>query len=281
MKKLIGCMAMMFFSVLAHAQELYVSTEPASNMAAGSIGLRLNSKLFQMKYDNKYSLRFDPEIMFGLSKKLMVHVNAYASNMYQPNFKFEGAGIYAKYRFLSNDDVHSHFRMAAFCKVSFINNPDSSRAANKNYHSNEIDLDGSNSGFFSGIVATQLIHKLALSTSVAYANSFVNINQPKQFDPTLQAINYSLSAGYLLLPVEYKNYNQTNLNLYCEFLGSSSLNGKGYYFDVAPAVQFIFNSIARLDLSYRTQFAGTMQRLSDNYFLLRFEYNFLNIFKNR
>ncbi|HLK27584.1 MAG TPA: hypothetical protein VKT28_03325 [Puia sp.] len=281
MKRTISCMILLCISAFLHAQELYVSTEPASNMATGSIGVRLNSKLFQMKYNNSYLLRIDPEIMFGLSKKVMIHVNAYASNMYQQSLKFEGAGIYGKYRFLSIDDVHSHFRMSAFGKVSVIDNPTSLYANNQYYGGNEIDLDGNNSGFLSGVVATQLLHKLALSSSVAYTNRFKNINEDKEPGQSSQAINYTLSAGYLLLPVEYKNYNQTNVNLYCELIGSSSIDSKGYYFDIAPAVQFIFNSIARLDLLYRVQFAGTMERLSNNYFLLRIEYNFLNIFKLR
>jgi hypothetical protein len=273
-------MIIICMSLIVHAQELYVSTEPASNMATGSIGLRLNSKLFQMKNNSGYTLRLDPEIMVGASKKLMVHLNAYASNMYQQNLKIEGASIYGKYRFLSNDDVHSHFRMAAFSKIAFINNPTVLYANNKYYNSDEIDLDGNNSGFLAGIVATQLLHKLAVSSSVAYADRFSNMNESKMPGQSSQAVNYSLSAGYLLLPREYKNFSQTNFNLYCEILGSSSIDKKGYYLDAAPAVQFIFNSIARLDLSYRTQFAGNMQRLSSNYFLLRFEYNLLNVFKN-
>ncbi|MBS1918387.1 MAG: hypothetical protein JST87_19130 [Bacteroidetes bacterium] len=281
MRKIISCIIMLCLSFIVHAQELYVSTEPASNMAAGSIGLRFNSKLFKMKYESGYTYRLDPEIMLGISKKIMVHVNAYASNMYQSNMKFEGGSVYGKYRFLSNDDIHSHFRMAAFGKVSLVNNPSGVRVNNNFYRSEEIELDGSNSGLLAGIVATQLLHKLALSLSVAYVNRFTNINQPKEaLDVSSHAANYSFSAGYLLFPAEYKNFRQVNVNLYCEWLGSSSLDGKGYYFDVAPAVQFIFNSIARLDVSYRTQFSGNMQRLSENYFMLKLEYNFLNAFKN-
>lgn len=274
-------MAMVCLMVIAHAQELYISTEPASNMATGSIGLRLTSKLFDMKYNSGYTLRLDPEIMFGISKKFMLHINAYASDMYQHDLRFEGGSVYGKYRFLSNDDVHTHFRMAAFGKVSVINNPSFLQVNNAFYRNNEIDLDGNNSGFLAGIVATQLLHKLALSSSVAYINSFANIDQHEAAAGAGHAMNYTVSAGYLLFPATYKNFNQVNLNLYCEMLGSSSLDGNGYYLDIAPAIQFIFNSIARLDLSYRTQFAGDMKRLSGNYFLMRFEYNFLNAFKNK
>jgi hypothetical protein len=279
MRNIFICVIISFITYHATAQELYVSTEPASNMATGSIGIRLNSKLYEMKYNNSYALRLDPEIMFGVSKKIMIHLNAYASNMYQQNVKFEGASIYGKYRFYSNDDVHSHFRMAAFGKVSLINNPTELQVGNKVYGSDEIDIDGNNSGILTGIVATQLLHKLALSSSVYFINHFDNLNQPKIPGQSDQAINYTLSAGYLLLPKKYKDFSQTNFNLYCEFLSSTSLDKKAYYIDAAPAVQFIFNSISRLDFSYRWQLTGNMQRLSEKYFLLRFEYNLLNVFK--
>ena len=279
MKKIFSCIIISFIAHHSTAQELFVSTEPASNMAAGSIGIRMNSRLFQMKYNNSYALRLDPEIMIGASKKIMVHFNAYASNMYQQNIKFEGASIYGKYRFFSNDDIHSHFRMAFFEKISLISNPSELQAGNKFYGSDEIDIDGNNSGMLSGIVATQLLHKLALSSSIYFINRFDNLNASKIPDQSTQAMNYTFSAGYLLFPKEYKDFRQTNFNLYCEFLGSNSLDKKAYYIDAAPAFQFIFNSISRLDFSYRWQLMGNMQRLSEKYFLLRFEYNLLNVFK--
>jgi hypothetical protein len=281
MQKVIATIALVFFLSQAGAQELYVSTEPASNMAAGSVGLRMNARLFNMKHDGGYTYRLDPELMLGISKKLMLHANIYASDMYQQNIKLEGAGIYGKYRFLSFDDIQSHFRMAAFGKVSLINNPQLLRVGNKYYGSDEIDMDGNNSGLLAGVIATQLLHKLALSSSLAFASRWDNLDASGLPGQSSQAVNYTLSAGYLLLPRIYKDFNQTNVNLYCEFLGSSSVDKKAYYIDVAPAVQFIFNSISRLDFSYRTQLMGNMERLSGSNFLLRFEYNFLNVFKNR
>ncbi len=273
------------------AQELYIVTEPASNMATGSIGVRLTNKLFRMEHDGSYSYRLEPEIMFGVSKNLMLHTNLYASNMFQNSFRFEGAGIYAKYRFLSRDDVHTHFRMAAFGKVTLIDNPNAIIHTEKHdmgggiiheethrYYSDEIELDGNNSGLNTGIVATQLIHKLAVSGSVSYLNRWKNGNREKQPGLTNHALNYSFSSGYLLLPRQYKSYRQTNVNLYAEFLGSTGLDKKGYYVDAVPGIQFIFNSISRLDLAYRTQIAGNMTRFSENSWLLRFEYNFLNAF---
>jgi len=281
MPRIITCAIMIFYSLHMHAQELFVSTEPASNMATGSLGLRMNTKLFKMKNDGQYAYRLDPEVMVGATKRLMLHLNVYGSNMYQSNFRVEGASVYGKYRFYSSDDVHSHFRIAGFSKISMINNPPVLQKDLHYYYSDEIDIDGNNSGWLAGIVATQLSHKLAISSSVAFVNRLDNINATKDPAQSATAINYSLSGGYLVLPTVYKDYKQTNLNLYFELLGSSSLDKKAYFIDAAPAIQFIFNSISRLDLSYRTQIAGNMQRLSERYFLLRFEYNLLNIFVNR
>jgi hypothetical protein len=294
MTKHILILTFSFASLISNAQELYIVTEPASNMATGSLGVRLTNKLYRMEHDGSHSYRLEPEIMFGISKKLMLHANLYASNMFQNSFRFEGASVYAKYRFLSIDDIHSHFRMAAFGKVSLIDNPNAITEIEKhdsgggviheemhNYYSDELDLDGSNSGMNTGIVATQLMHKVALSGSATYTNRWKNGDREKVPGLSNHALNYSFSAGYLFLPREYKNFRQTNLNLYSEFLGASGLDKKGYYVDFVPGIQFIFNSISRLDFAYRTQIAGNMTRFSENSWLLRFEYNFLNAFNRK
>lgn len=290
------------FILIGHyaiAQELYVSTEPASNMATGSMGLRLNSKLFYMEHNGKYSgYRIEPEIMFGVNKKVMLHVAGYLSNMFQSQTKFEGGSLYAKYRFYSQDDVHEHFRLAAYGKVSVINNPQIfittaqhlfpdgnggfiSHEEQLHLQSNDIDLDGNNSGMAAGIVATKLKNKFALSGSAGYTTRWNNIDHATEIFQPRHAITYTASAGLLLLPKEYTSYNQTNVNLYMEMLGQSYTDKKQYYIDVAPAVQFIFNSIARLDLSYRKQLSGNVTRLSNSSFMVRLEYNLLNIFGNK
>jgi hypothetical protein len=287
-----------------NAQELYVFTEPASNMAAKSIGVRLLYKQFKMEHNNKFSTyRIEPEIMLGVSKKLMVHVNGYASSMFQSKLRVEGGSLYAKYRFFSKDDIHSHFRLAAFGKVAVIDNPtvltytephafdDGNGGITihdlTNYKvNNEIDIDGSNSGIAGGIIATKLINRLAVSSSVSYLYRLNNIKNKKETIVPWKAVNYTLSAGYLLFPKEYTSYKQTNINLYAEFLGNSFLGNhswdKGKYFiDVAPAVQFIINSIARVDIGYRTQLAGNTVRMANSSFLVRVEYNFLNILSKK
>jgi hypothetical protein len=130
-----------------------------------------------------------------------------------------------------------------------------------------------------GLVATQLLHKLALSSSANLVYRFNNLGAAVQSGQSTTALNYSLSAGWLFLPFDYRDFRQTNVNLYCELLGSSALDKNANYLDIAPSLQFIFSSISRLDLLYRRQIAGNMDRLSYNSFLVRFEYNFLNVFK--
>jgi hypothetical protein len=268
-------------------------------MAAKSIGVRMLYKQFKMNHNNKFnSYRLEPEIMFGVNKNLMLHVNGYASDMFQSNLKIEGASLYAKYRVFSKDDIHSHFRLAAFGKVAFINNPGALSTTDKhvtpdgsggvithdiinttvNY---EIDIDGTNSGIATGVIATKLINKLAVSSSVGYSYRLNNLYDKREVIVPWRALNYSFSAGYLLFPKEYTDYKQTNVNIYSEFLGANTWDNKGYFLDIAPAIQFIIKSIARIDIGYRTQLTGNTQRLANSYFLARVEYNFLNAFSKK
>lgn len=249
------------------SQELYVNTEPASNMATNSIGIRLeNQGYFKPEYKNRTSL----EVMVGATRKLMVHGTLYASDYYHLDQHFEGGSVYAKYRFLSVDSVQSHFRGAVFVKAAAINNP---------LPNQEIGLEGDNSGFQTGVVFTRLIHKLALSASGSYLHGFDNLGG-YQIPATnaRDAIGYTLSAGYLLFPRKYENYNQVNMNIYAELLGKANPGYGQSYLDVAPAVQLIFNSFLRVDFSYRTPLYNQMVRTSNNVYLVRLEYNLFNVF---
>lgn len=253
-------------TLTAFAQELYVNTEPASNMARHSLGIRLeNQGYLNPNFRNRNTL----ESMYGANKNWMVHASAYASNFYQQKQHLEGFSAYAKYRFLSVDSVQRHFRAAAFIKASVINNP---------ILNQEIALEGENSGLQTGLVFTQLLHKLALSGSVSYLRGWDNQNNAIPVGFAHDAVAYTLSSGYLLFPKNYSNYNQTNVNLYLELLGKTNPGYKQSYLDIAPAVQFIFNSVFRVDLSYRTPLYNGMTRNSQNMYLVRLEYNFFNLF---
>jgi hypothetical protein len=261
--------ALTFLGILAllcsgQAQELYVNTEPASNMAAKSGGIRLeNQGYFSPDFKNRTTL----ELMYGVNKNWMVHGTAYVSDFYQQRQRFEGVSAYAKYRFYSADTVQRHFRMAAFAKAASIRNP---------LPNQEISLEGDNTGLQGGLVATQLLHKLALSGSVSYLHAFENRggNRPA----TRNGIGYTLSAGYLLLPQQYTNYKQVNLNVYAELLGKTNPGQAQHYLDIAPAAQLIFNSVLRVDFSYRTPLTNRMVRNTQNMYLVRVEYNLFNLF---
>ncbi len=250
----------------AFSQELYVNTEPASNMATGSLGIRVeNQGFFSPTYKNRSTI----EAMYGVSRHLMVHGSVYASDYYSNNQHFEGGSVYAKYRFLSIDTVQKHFRGAVFAKLASINNP---------VPNQEIILEGDNSGLQSGVIFTQLLHKLALSDSASFLRAFDNrggYNLPG--GQARNAAAYTLSAGYLVLPKNYRDYKQVNMNLYVELLGKTNPGHAQSYLDVAPAVQFIFNSVCRLDFSYRTPLYNDMGRNSKNMYLVRLEYNFFNL----
>lgn len=250
------------------AQELYVFTEPASNMPAKSLGLRLtNEGIFSGGKMN----RTIPELMLSFNKKLMVHIQGFFSDM-DGNYRLEGGSIYAKYRFLSADDAQRHFRMAAYGRLSTSKRPLSTQ---------DINLEGDNSGLQGGIVATQLLHKLALSAHISYVKAFIHdVPVMAGMQRPDELIAYSLSSGYLVLPVHYKNYNQPNFNVYFEMLGKTNPANGQAYIDFAPAVQMILNSRTRVDMGYRFQAAGGMEgRYNKNMYLVRAEFNFFNALK--
>lgn len=257
--------------LFSKAQELFVYTEPASNMAAKSIGVRIDQSLVKDLHKGKgqTSYHLVPRVMWGISRKFMFHANAFTSNM-DGRFNISGGSFYLKYRFLSSDDIHKHFRLAAYGQYSF---------NNSRIHEYSINLDGHNSGYEGGLIATKLVNKLALSASVSWMYASDNGKQKFRFGNQLRnAMGYSLSTGLLVLPKEYTSYRQTNLNLMVEFLGQvNAHNGYGW-FDIAPSLQLIFNSRARLDFGYRIPLVKKLLRYSAEGALLRLEYNFYNIF---
>ncbi|HUR65615.1 MAG TPA: hypothetical protein VMZ03_04630 [Chitinophagaceae bacterium] len=271
------CAIVVLLSLKSSAQELFVFTEPASNMPAHSISLKLTDHFVTDDniYD-RFSHRIMPQIMFGVSKKIMFHIGGTISNMHTPDFRYESVNFYAKYRFFSKDEIHRHFRMAVFADASATKAP---------FHYDEITLMGDKSGIEAGIIATQLLHKLALSGTVSHTQVLdrSRTNKAVIYIPAriYQSLNYSLSTGYLLLPKEYTDYKQTNLNLYLELLGEQTLDIKKYCVDLAPAIQVIFNSNAKLNIGHRFQLSGNMRRMSTNSWQISFERTFLSALKRK
>ena len=71
------------------SQELFVFTEPASNMPAKSLGFRDMNGFFLEK-DGKLNYHNMPELMWGINKKWMVHAQGFISNRQDGGFETEG-----------------------------------------------------------------------------------------------------------------------------------------------------------------------------------------------
>ncbi len=263
--------AVFFLSFSCNGQELFSVTEPASNRPAGSISFRFDNSIMNEINSSKINYHFIPEIMIGVSKKLMIQGNAFFSNR---NKKFDGEGgsLYAKYRFLSNDAVQKHFRMAAFGRIS---------RNSSDIHQEDINLNGHNTGFEAGVVATQLLRKVALSSSVSILKAADNGkgNKFPYGSANSKAVNYTFSIGKLMLPKEYTDYRQTNINLMAEFITQVNTGSGKYYMDIAPSVQMIFNSQSRVDIGYRAELSSTLLRTAPTGFFIRLEHTFFNAFK--
>lgn len=258
-----------FSSLGIHAQELFVVTEPASNVPAGSVSVRVGQSLMKNDIADNYTYGLAPEVTWGINKNLMVRASSYFDNS-SNNLDLAGASAYAKYRFYSVDDLQSHFRMAAFGRYSWNRSPIMQEA---------IDLTGKNSGFEVGLVATQLIKKVALSSNVSYGHAWDNGGNSFPELQGNQAINYTFSVGRLMHPKRYTSYKQTNINAMLELVGQTITQNGRSYMDIVPAIQFIVNSQARIDVAYQKQLYGSAFRPFDNGVFLKLEYTFFNVTK--
>jgi hypothetical protein len=269
MKKLLtGCICTAIMGTV-NAQELFVVSEPASNMPSKSVGIRVANYFMQTDTANTFRYHLLPELMLGLNNKLMLHMNPIISNQLG-TLRIEGLSVYAKYRFLSKEALHNHFRMAGFGRWSTNNTP---------VHMHEINLTMHNSGFEAGLIATQLLHKFAVSGTASFQKATKTGNSKYPYPNLSKTFNYSISFGKLLLPKTYKNFKQTNVNTMVEFLGQYNLGDQRYYLDIVPSLQFIINSVARVDLGWRKQITGSIHRSNSSGFLIKFEYLFFNALK--
>ena len=91
---------LLFLNLTTYSQELFVLTEPASNMPAKSFGIRnMNALMFEA--DGKLNYHNMPELMWGINNKWMVHAQGFISNRQEGGFETEGGSLYAKYRFFT------------------------------------------------------------------------------------------------------------------------------------------------------------------------------------
>jgi hypothetical protein len=147
-------------------------------------------------------------------------------------------------------------------------------------HQEQIEILGHNSGFESGVIATKLMNKQAISSSVSFEKAMNNKpNYPFPDNIGNNVTNYTLSFGRLMYPQKYTSFKQTNINLMVEFVGQTiNENGKSFL-DIVPAIQFILNSQARIDLAYRRQLFNSMIRSAPNGIYFNLYYTFFNLRK--
>ncbi len=276
------------------AQELYPNTEAASSIPKGIPGIKLGIETYQelQILRHQYYIR----LLYGVTSRLSVYVETSASNhhndilptnlvnhfhigtstIYFANnknfgidypYRWGGVYFYSKYRFVSIDREKSHFRMALYANAS------TTIAA---HDEAEPSLDGDNKGYGGGLIATQLMHRLAITFTGGYIHplpyheiryDYIFSNPIFKTDLTYgDAYIYDLAFGYLLYPKEYTGYGQQNYNIYLELLGKSfggakivkddypveaetATLKKDHYIDACVGIQTIFNSNTRLDLT--------------------------------
>ncbi len=244
--KYLLCFLFIGWVITTKAQELYVFSEPASTMPVKSIILKQSyNQMAGMGIQN-----FNTQVEFSLAKKWMVHLGT----------NFKAADFYSQYRFFSVDAMYKHTRLAWYFRGIV-----SPEIANQK----AFLYDGQQSLVGSGIIATHLQHKWASSVTIGLTHrkdGYAGVGQ--------EAIQYSLSNGWLLYPKKYENYDQTNFNFYLEILGQKLLHNNGYYIDMAPAVQFIFNSQSKLNFGYRFALDNPMHRLNNKGLYLSYDYLF-------
>ena len=281
------------------SQELFPLNEPASNVPKGVLGVRAFDDTYKevKQIRNMSAIR----LMYGITPKLSVMATVSVSNHHDRNFPiglashthnangttgvfstgnfqrglvypylYTGIYLYAKYRFITIDGDHRHFRMAVYGEWSNVNVA---------HDETEPDLLDDTKGYGGGLIATYLIKHLAVSLT----SGVIIPGKYHGFSPDTvggggapmvpteisygRAIKYNLSFGYLLYPRAYENYNQGNWNIYLEFMGKSYETAKiiqygikdvpiqtpllqaGNYVDICPGLQYIYKSNLRVDFS--------------------------------
>ena len=269
---------LIFLSIISttFSQELYVFSSPASNVPAKSLSFKYTSKWVggNTIHHSSNASRHMVESQIGISKKIMLRAAVSLSDMYShKKQQFESFSVLAKYRFFSNDDVHRHFRAAVFLNTVFSKN---------DLRYDELTVEGDQSVLQGGVILTQLINRLAVSTTLA----LTEVVDPERWQKYrgsrrfgYQGINYNFSSGYLLLPRKYTGYKQPNLNIYFECIGGFGLDKRFSFTDLAPALQIILNSNSQINLGYRFQLVGEVERMARSGVYFSYERTFLNALK--
>ena len=255
---------LLIHTYIISAQELYINSEPASLIPKGTKVVRLtNSNIFLDGSNIMGSISnafiVTPSLSYGLSKKIMVSGSFQFTNKpyeqdMMPNFGFNGFKLYSKQRILTTDKDKYHTRLSSFIKYSYHENK---------FMKDNLDLELQDTGFELGLIGTQLIKKLAISITSGFTRisnideKFTQGTTVKWQKTNVNTFKNSISAGYLLFPRKYKSYNQTNFNIYLEYITNTIITKdfpsryNKFSSTLAPGIQFILLSRSRLDFSYK------------------------------
>lgn len=291
---------------ISFSQELFVHSEPASNVPAHVLTVRFSNEIYQEV--NTIRTWQGYKFMYGFNSKWMLIQTFSFSNHHSPKlpanfvqydpilnshytegspkglshpYSAENLCLTMKYRFLSLDREKQHFRMAAYADLA---------GGNEAHYEAEPGYSGDNSGIGLGLITTILKNKFAASVNLGFQKP----NRYKQYNPDItiyygNAISYIISTGYLVYPRVYKNYKQTNINFYLEFYGkkyqspvvqynkknipiqnTSSLTGSSYL-EIRPSLQFIIHSNTRIDIGISKSIIRNSYIRSDPTFFLNIQ----------
>ncbi len=265
------------------SQELYPNSEAASNSPKDVLRLRLMTMIDPYHGEAITGIKGMYTLTDALQASATVNMSTWLSDDFPGDFSqrnplFRSATIYGKYRFYTDDEHHKHLRFAAFAEYD--------------YAPNSVSLDsyigGVKNGVSGGVIGTFLANRTALSAMMSYFKP-IQLGEAQTLDGSI--VNYSLSLGHLVLPLRYTSYDDVNVNLYCEVLGyvyfpifegglslhHGAFAGSTHLYnrlDIVPAVQVIFSSRAKIDVSARTQIFDDYYARPHWMFMAAFEYYF-------
>lgn len=265
------------------SQELFLTSEAASSEAKNRKIITLNTDFT----DNGESYTPYLGLMYGISGNLTFMGKSYYSR--NPSEKFWGdVDIGTNWRFMSIDKKQNHFRLSL---ITHIRIP----AEGKQIY--QYSISGISPEYFSHLVVTSQYRTDNITPYFGFAATILE----KKFAANLQ-VNYAftipkgdykygnyflfgLAGGYLLLPKEYRGYNDLNLNLYFEpkayYFSKNKIEGYGvidnsggWKGEFTTGIQFIIASTSIFELGYTKSVADKNIMIEKDNFFITMKYLF-------
>lgn len=268
-------------STISYTQELFLTSEAASNEAKNRKVILLNTDFTST--GQSYTPTFG--LMYGISGKLTFMGKAFYSR--NANEQFLGdIDLGSNYRFVSQDKRNFHYRISLMTHIRI----PTEQAQSVNENSVLYDKDFSSSTIigeyrtdnwvpYISFASTILENKFAANLQLNYAYTI-----PKGDYKFGNYFMSGLAFGYLILPQEYKDYQDINLNFYFEpkayyfshnkIAGSELINSGGWEGQISTGIQFIFNSTTLIEIGYTKTFAEKNISIEKDVFFTSMKYLF-------